>query len=186
MSFTKKGIRVLGIDDGAFEFEEEETFLTGVVYRGTEFIEDIAITKVDVDGYDATESVLQLFERCQNHDQIKAVLIDGISFAGFNIVDIDEVWEKTGKPVVAVTSNRPDRESFRETMERTDNVDERFEKFGDPEEVGLKDGEVFVQYRGAELDEVRGFVRASTIHGLSPEPIRVAHMIGKAMAEGAD
>ncbi len=186
MAFTKKGIRVLGIDDGAFEFEEDETWLTGVVYRGTEFIEDIVVTKVDVDGYDATERVIRLFDQCQNHGQIKAILLDGISFAGFNIVDIEEVSEDTGKPVVAVTANRPDRELFRETMERTGNIDERFENFGEPREVELKDGKVFVQYRGAEFEDVKGFVRASTIHGLSPEPIRVADMIGRAMAEGAD
>ena len=55
----KDGIRVLGIDDAAFEFESETTFLTGVVYRGTEFIEDVQSIPVEVDGRDATSQVLK-------------------------------------------------------------------------------------------------------------------------------
>ncbi|MFB6203466.1 MAG: DUF99 family protein [Candidatus Nanohaloarchaea archaeon] len=177
----KDGIRVLGIDDASFSFEDSQTFLTGVVYRGTEFIEDIQTVDVDVDGYDATEKVVELFNNCDNTSQIRGILLDGISFAGFNIVDLDEVEERTGKPVVAVTPNEPDREEFRETMERTGNVDEVFEDLGEPREVELEDGTAYIQFSGCGPEEARELVRKSVIHGLTPEPVRVSHMIGRAM-----
>lgn len=177
----KQGIRVLGIDDGAFDFEDSSTALTGVVYRGTEFIEDISITKVSVDGEDATEKVLELHEACNNHRQIKAILIDGISFAGFNIVDMEHVSQETGKPVVAVTGNQPDREKFRRIMEKTDNQDEKFDELDDPEELELKDGRVYIQFSGTSAAKARHLIEKSTLHGLTPEPIRVAHMMGKAL-----
>lgn len=181
----KTGIRVLGIDDGAFDFEDSSTVLTGVVYRGTEFIEDIVMGEVSVDGEDATEKVLRLFDRCNNPRQIKAVLIDGISFAGFNIVDIRRLARETGKPVIAVTSNRPDREKFKQVMERTGNPDSKFDALDEPEEIGLKDGTVFVQFEGADIEQVKQIIENSTIHGLTPEPIRVAHLIGKAVKGGS-
>ncbi len=176
----KPGIRILGIDDGAFEFEDSQTYLTGVVYRGTEFIEDIVATRVEVDGYDATEKVLELYRSCQNQTQIKALMVDGVSFAGFNVVDIHQVAAETGKPVIAVTSNRPDMESFRQTMERTGNRDESFDRLDEPEEVELKDGTVYVQFAGTDLEDTGSYIENSTIHGLTPEPVRVAHMIGRA------
>ncbi len=177
----KQGIRVLGIDDAAFSFDDDETFLTGVVYRGTEFIEDIVATPVTVDGEDSTEKVVEIFRACQNTLQVKAILLDGISFAGFNIVDLDDVTEETGKPVIAVTANEPDRDDFRATMERTDNFDEKFDKFEDAREIELKDGKVYIQFSGVSFESAKKIVENSTIHGLTPEPIRVAHMIGRAM-----
>lgn len=175
----KDGIRVLGIDDAAFDLEDDETFLTGVVYRGTEFIEDIRTVSINVDGYDATGKVVELFEKCDNPRQIKAILVDGISFAGFNIVDIQEVHERTGKPVIAVTGNEPDRERFREAMEKSGNPDERFEEIMEPEELELKDGTVYIQRAGISRENAFQAVKNSTIHGLVPEPVRVAHMVGQ-------
>lgn len=176
----KSGIRVLGIDDASFEFDDGETFLTGVVYRGTEFVEDIKTVEVEVDGYDATEKVVELFNRCNNPRQIKCVLIDGISFAGFNIVDIEEVSRKIGKPVIAVTSNRPDRADFQSTMERTGNVDERFKKFSEPAELDLEAGTAYIQHAGIHREDAGKVVKRATLHGLTPEAIRVAHLIGRA------
>lgn len=179
----KQGIRVLGIDDAAFDYSDRETFLTGVVYRGTEFIEDIETVPVEVDGEDSTEKVIRLFNKCNNPRQIKAILLDGISFAGFNIVDLEQVQEETGKPVIAVTANRPDRDDFRDAMERSDNYDERFEKLEKYTEVSLKDGTAFIQFRGCDENRAIRIVEGSTIHGLTPEPIRVAHMIGRAFLD---
>lgn len=177
----KKGIRVLGIDDASFEFDEEETFLTGVVYRGTEFIEDIQSVEIEVDGDNATEKVVQLFEKCQNTTQIKAVLVDGVSFAGFNIVDIEKVSGDIGKPVIAVTSNEPDKDRFREAMKHSGNYDKKFEELAPHREIELKDGKCYVQFSGCSFQEAEEVVKSSTIHGLVPEPIRVAHMIGRAL-----
>ncbi len=175
----KKGARILGIDDAAFSFQDSETELVGVVYRGTEFIEDIRTRGIEVDGEDATGAVIELHNSMKNPRQIKAVLVDGISLAGFNIVDIHAVAEELEKPVIAVTSNRPDRQSFRETMERTGNQDGRFEKFDDPERIELEDGTAYIQYSGTGVEEAREIIRSSIIHGLTPEPVRVAHLIGR-------
>lgn len=179
----KQGSRILGVDDAAFSFDDDSTELLGVVYRGTEFIEDVGVAEVTVDGEDATAEVLRLHEEMKNPGQVAAVLMDGISLAGFNLVDIHELSDRLDKPVIAVTSNRPDREDFRETMEKTDNRDGRFEEFREAEEVELKDGSCFIQFSGVSQDEAEEIVRSSTIHGLTPEPVRVAHMIGRALRD---
>lgn len=175
----KPGIRVLGIDDASFNFEDEATFLTGVVYRGTEFIEDIVSTEIEVDGEDATARVIELYDQVQNSKQLKAIMVDGISFAGFNLVDIEHVNEETGEPVIAVSATEPDREDFRNTMERTGNFDENFENLEDAKRIELKDGVAYIQFAGISFEDAEQIVKNSTIHGLTPEPIRVAHMIGR-------
>jgi endonuclease V-like protein UPF0215 family len=181
---VKDGIRVLGIDDSAFEFDDDSAFLTGVVYRGTEFVEDVQSIEVEVDGEEATKKVLQLVEKFSNEKQIKAILLDGISLGGFNLVDIEKVSEESGKPVVAVTKNRPDRESFRDAMERTGNYDEVFEMLDDPVEIELKDGRCFIQFAGCSPEDAEGFVKKNIVHGQVPESIRVADMVGRALNSG--
>lgn len=179
----KDGGRLLGVDDASFSFEDDETFLTGVVYRGTEFIEDIKTVSISVDAENATGKLRELHNSCNNPGQIKAVLTDGISFAGFNIIDLENTSKELEKPVIAVTKNEPDREDFRETMKRTGNYDENFEELDEPREVELEDGKAFIQYSGCTLDEAKEFVRKSIVHGQVPEPVRIADMIGGAMRE---
>jgi len=112
----KEGIRVLGIDDAPSKRTDEQTFLTGVVYRGTEFIEDIKTENIRVDGEESTQKVISLHGKCNNPGQIRAVLIDGISFPGSNIVDIEKVSEEIEKPVITVKADKPDKEEFRNAL----------------------------------------------------------------------
>ncbi len=179
----KEGIRILGVDDAAHNRKDEQSFLTGVVYRGTEFIEAIETVPVKVDSYEATEKLIDLFDQLDNQIQIKAILTDGISFAGFNIKDIEKVSRETGKPVIAVTSNRPRKKEFRRAMKESGNYDDRFEKLDDYEEVELDDGLAYIQFSGIDLPEAKAIVRKSTTNGLTPEAVRVAHLIGGAFKE---
>lgn len=173
----KPGTRFLGIDDSSHDkFNDETASLVGVTYRGTEFIEDIRKTQVEMDGGDATDRVLELY-RTAEASEIGYILLDGISFAGLNTVDLEEIHDETGKPVIAVTKNRPDREKFYEALEIVGNED-GFWELDDPVKLELKDGETFLQFAGCTEEEAKEAVRNSTIHGLTPEPIRVADMIG--------
>jgi len=176
----KKGARILGIDDAAFEFDDSYTFLNGVVYRGTEFIENIQSLKVEIDGEDATERVIELFEGCKNTTQIKAVMTDGVSFGGFNVIDLEEIAKRTGKPVIAVTSNKPDKERFIDTLEKYSNGREKIERLDEPKTVEVESGEIYIQFSGTDFKEAREIAKSSIIYGKVPEPIRVAHMIGRA------
>lgn len=174
----KKGIRILGVDDSAFSFEDKETAIYGVVYRGTQFIEEIVRGKVTVDGEDSTEQLTDLYNRCNNHKQLKVIIVDGLSFGGLNPIRIDEVAEKTGKPVISTTTNRPDRESFRSALKEHGKHHEYLEELGTYSKISLEDGDVYFQYSGTDEERAREFIRLSVINGRVPEPVRVAHMIG--------
>ena len=176
----KDGIRVLGVDDSPFSHDEKEVFLTGVVYRGTEFIEEMVSTDVKVDGDDATEKVIELFRSCSNTRQIKAVLVDGVSLAGFNVVDLKRASERIDRPVIAVTSNEPRPEAFRDAMEQSGNDTNIFDQLPDYSKLEKDEGTVYFQFGGCPEEKAEEIIRSSTLHGLVPEPVRVAHMTGRA------
>ena len=176
----KDGIRILGVDDSAFNSEDDTAIITGVVYRGTEFIEEIVFSEVKVDGEDATQQTIDLFDKTSNHDQIKVLMVDGLAYAGFNIIDIGKVADKIGKPVVAVTTNRPDREKFLKSLDEFGGR-EKVDYLDEYSEVDLPDGPAFFQVEGADEETAEKFIRKSVIYGRTPEPIRVAHLIGSSM-----
>lgn len=167
------------MDDAGHSLDDATTEIIGVVYRGTKFIEDVRFGEVDVDGDNATQTIIQLHERCKNTKQITAVVVDGISVGGFNLVDISQVSERLEKPVIASTSNQPDRDSFRKTMEETGNADDRIERIPEFQELGLEDGTMFFQASGCTQEDAKEILQGCLIHGLTPEPVRAAHLIGR-------
>ena len=161
----KKGSRFLGIDDAPLEKEK----IVGVLYRGTEFIEQLETLEVEKDSGEGTNQVLELYNKFNSY--IEAVLVDGISFAGFNVIDIEFLSKITGKPFIAVTGNRPDRKKFSEAMEKL-GLSFDMEKLPEVHEVELSTGRCFIQFSGCSLEEAEDVLEASTIQGNIPECIR--------------
>ena len=59
---------------------------------------------ITIDGDDATDALINLIKLNEKH--VQYVLTDTITFAGFNIYDINEVYEKIGKPIIAITEKK--------------------------------------------------------------------------------
>ena len=58
----KRGLRILGIDDGPFKKGENyKTVLVGVLTKFNSYIEGITIRKIDIDGTDVNDQILSMF-----------------------------------------------------------------------------------------------------------------------------
>lgn len=187
MRAVKDEIRVLGVDDAPFQFEDEETSLVGTVFRGGDYLEGVLMRDVEVDGFDVTEKVLEMVTESRHRDQIQAVILDGITFAGFNIVELDSVAEEGDVGTIAVSRNRPDQERMESGLENVDQAEERrvaIETAGEPRRHRHDDGDVYFQHAGLEEEAARNVLDLTTVRGLIPEPVRVSHMIGAAIENG--
>lgn len=138
-------------------------------------MEQVEIIDQEPDSGDATDDIVKLYSLF-NQD-IRAILLDGISFNGFNIADIDRIAEETDTATVAVTSNEPDKEAMRKGLEavglETDLIDKLPEvhRFGD----------VFVQFSGCSHSEAEEMIEIATLQGNIPEAVRAAHLIGSGL-----
>src|SRR3990170_6644040 len=94
---VKPEIRVLGVDDGAFvPHGKGSADIVGVVYRGGLWLEGVMRTEVEIDGMDTTEKIAAMIVDSPHYDQIRVVILNGITFAGFNIVDMKELFHRIG------------------------------------------------------------------------------------------
>ena len=80
----KKEIRILGIDDAPFSFGQEKVTVIGVVMRGNSYIEGVLKAEIEVDGIDATPTIINLINRTRYRKQLKVIMLDGIALGGFN------------------------------------------------------------------------------------------------------
>ncbi len=182
MKKVKKEIRTIGIDDSPFKFSDKKTKIVGCVFRGRDRIVDVVSSNITVDGFDSTDKICELVKNSRHIEQIRVLMLDGITFGGLNVVDLDEIHERMGKPVIAVNRKKP---SIKDICRAADNTDEGkkrkelIKKAGKVNNVHLKKGEIYYQSRGLKKEVIKDILENTTYSGLLPEPLRVAHLIAK-------
>lgn len=183
----KTQIRVLGVDDSPFKFKDKTADVIGVVARLPAYIEGVLRTQVEVDGRDATEKLIELVSSSKFKAQLKLLMLDGIVFGGFNVIDIEQLHEKTGLPVVTITRRKPDLKSIKKALVK--NFKDWRERYaliskGSLIKIETKYNPLFVRYLGIELNTLKDILKLSTIRGVIPEPIRVAHLVASGIVTG--
>ena len=172
----KKEIRLLGVDDCAFDkFKDRKTLLVGVMFRGSHFIDGVMSETVSIDGTDSTAAIARMVNRSKFHPQIRAIMLKGIAVAGFNIVDIRRLNKLTKIPVIVVMRRQPDRERMLRIMRKLklEKQAKTLETAGEIHSIsGLK-----VQLAGITPELAKEVLQISCAHSNIPEPIRVAHLI---------
>ncbi|HEX9709594.1 MAG TPA: DUF99 family protein [Candidatus Thermoplasmatota archaeon] len=205
---VKPQIRTLGIDDSRFRFIDEKAYLVAVQMRGHDVVESTMTDMVDVDGWDATDAIIRLVLKApafRNWDYVTvegrrpeglegkafasrglhAVLIDGSTVAGFNVVDVQRVYEATRVPVLAVTTKNPDLGRIHRALEHNfEDWPERFKVFERNRITSLRVGRFTLHgcVVGVHPREASEILEAVTKPGHRvPEPLRVADSFASSM-----
>jgi uncharacterized protein len=183
----KDQVRVLGIDDAPFKFGDEKVPVVGAMLRAPSYLEAVMTSAATVDGNDSNDVISKMVNASRYRDQIKLMLIDGIALGGFNVVDIGEIFERTGIPVATVTRDRPDIDEMSRALrkhfidwERRLDIIKRKEIMA----VTTRHSPIFVSFEGISKEELVMTMEGCTVLGALPEPIRVAHLIAAAMVRG--
>ncbi len=190
MSITevKDEIRILGWDDAPFEPEDDKIPLVGSVLRGGKpYLDGVLVEEIEVDGFDVTERIIEATNKTKHKDQLRILMLDGITFAGFNTADIERIYEETGIPVLVVTRKNTDFASFREAMEELPGFERRWdciERAGDMKEFSFSKGNLYFQNKGITEERAKEVIEITATKSLTPEPIRISHLIASGIKEG--
>jgi len=179
----KPEIRVLGVDDGVF-VPHIKGFapVVGVVFRGGFWLDGVMSTRIEVDGFDAVDKISSMIVDSPHYKQLRVIMLDGITFAGFNVVDIKKLNKKTRLPVIAVTRDRPDFKEIRKALKNLPRSEKRWEAVvnaGEIVEVSTRsrDEKVYMEFSGILEEDGRKIVKLTSTRSSVPEALRVAHLI---------
>jgi endonuclease V-like protein UPF0215 family len=174
---------VVGIEDGSFiKGVNKKALLSLVLFDGLK-IEDAKFIWIKVDGLNATSKAVKAL----NKWVFDVVMLAGVSFAGFNIIDPGVLSEKLGKPIIIVSRTRPKNKAVKCALKRHFKDWEIrwrvFEKLGAVFEVKVSNmPPIFIETIGIDTDSASQLVGALSIHGRVPEPIRVARLIARGLS----
>jgi endonuclease V-like protein UPF0215 family len=188
----KEEIRVLGVDDGPFEFGEGQlALLVGTIFRGGHWLDGVMTGQIQVDGDDVTEEITRMISTSRHRGQLRVAMTDGLTFGGFNILDAEEVLERSGIPVISVTRRKPDLESMKKALGKFEDRDARWrkiEKSGKPIKHRFDKprgkGVIYFQAFGIDEEDAHSILEITSTRSLMPEPVRVAHIIASGMVKG--
>ena len=176
----KKEIRIVAWDDGPFESKSKgKDILVGVIFRGGQFLDGMLKTEVEIDGLDATEKIIERIQKTK-HKDLRIIMLDGITFAGFNTVDIKEIYEKTKLSVIVVNRKKPDLEKFVASLEKLPDSEKRIRcvrNAGPFYWVNIRNKRICFQCYGIAKEDATKVIKETSTMSLIPEPLRVAHLI---------
>ncbi|MBD3254437.1 MAG: DUF99 family protein [Candidatus Lokiarchaeota archaeon] len=183
----KKNPITIGIDDARFELNAKEKYtpLIGVVCQGLRVV-NVLREKVTIDGNDATNALIKLIRKTDK--LVQYVLTDTITFAGFNIADLQEVYKTTKKPIIAITEREVNLDTVKIALQKKfpkkyKNKFQNIVNAGNLYQTSIKTAgglsNVYFHMIGIPISEVEELLKILCIDSKMPEPIRIAHIIGR-------
>jgi endonuclease V-like protein UPF0215 family len=185
----KPEIRILGVDDGAFiPHVKGQVPIVGVVFRGGYWIDGVVHTWISVDGLEATDKLSSMIVGSSHYKQLRVIMLNGITFAGFNIVNIKALNLATKLPVITVTREKPDLPKIHEALQNLGHSGERWKTIldaGEPMEVATRNvkAKVYVQTAGVSIEDAQKILRLTSTRSHIPEALRVAHIIASGISD---
>ncbi len=180
----QKYVSVIGFDDAPFPTDYVGNVkIVGVVYAKLQ-LKGVLIGEVEKDGLDAARKLVALIEQSKFAPNIHLIMLQGIAFAGFNVVDVFYLHEQLNLPVLVVSRKLPNMKAVRDALQMK--VRGGQEKWAMIERLGPMEpaGQVYVQRVGLALEQAAEIVKRFTVEGYLPEPLRVAHLIAGAVVKG--
>lgn len=176
----KEEARVIGWDDSPHTRADGRVPVVGVHMRAGAHVEGLLLTDVERDGGDATNRLA----RCvidSGLRGVKAMLLDGASFGGFNVVDLDGLAQETGIPCIAFTKGVPDRAAMQAALRNVPDPEAKWALLQQRRLITRPTAgggtPISVSFAGIGEQDAFALLAATTVRGLTPEPLRLAHMI---------
>ncbi len=179
----KKETRVVGFDDAPFKKTDSEVLIVGTVFRAGHWMDGLLSFSVKVDGDDAADKLISVVNKTKHKDQLRVILLDGIAFGGFNVIDIKKLNEKTKLPVMVVIRDYPDFKKIENAIKNVKNHEYKYRLIEKAGKV-YKAGKIWCQIAGLSLEKAIEIVKLTSTHSHIPEPLRVAHLIASGIVEG--
>jgi len=175
---------VIGFDDAPFSRDHRgDVLVVGAVYAGAR-LEGILSGKVRRDGRNATRTIVDLISRSRFRRHTQAILLQGIAFAGFNVLDLPLLHDALAMPVIVIARRQPDLSAIRRALlQRVPGGRRKWaliEKLGPMEPVKG----VYVQRAGLSLAATGELIQRFAINSALPEPLRTAHLVAGGITTG--
>lgn len=170
----------------------KKTDLIGIVCREYQLLH-VSRTKIDVDGIDSTEKILQLLNNNPYLAEIRAILIDSPTLAGFNILNPFLIYDQAKIPVILIPDRKPQADItsvyekiFPDRLEQIKILKDLplFQELKVSLQTNLNiNTSIYFHSIGIDNVDVIPLLKHLALYTGIPEPLRLAHIIASSYKE---
>ncbi|MBW2697987.1 MAG: DUF99 family protein [Deltaproteobacteria bacterium] len=175
---------ILGIDDAPFaKGQTDPVPIVGVMMEGADLVESVALASFPVDGDRVTDFLADWVAGLRSHSSLQGVVLGGITIAGLGVIDITSLSEQLMAPVLVATRREPTDAGLTAALRSASLADRIPVVERSPRARRITDG-LFLACAGIEANAATEMVRSTLRKAQLPEPLRLAHLIGRAIVTG--
>jgi endonuclease V-like protein UPF0215 family len=175
---------LLGIDDGPFEKGQSRPVpIVGVMMEGADLVEAVARTEFEVDGPGVTEFLGEWISGLRLRPSLQGIVLGGITIAGLAVIDIQALSRALRVPTLVVNRRDPGNHRLHEALDAAGLRERGVIVERTPPAFEAQPG-LWVAHAGIDRDAAGELARASLRKSKLPEPLRVAHLIARALVTG--
>jgi endonuclease V-like protein UPF0215 family len=151
-----------------------------VLFKGFLF-ENIYLTDVTIDGLDSTDSIYSLIKNVT----FDFLFLSGITFAGFNVVDVKTLNKLLDKPIIVIITEKPRNFAIKNALKQ--HFQDWIKRWGliealkpiYPLQTNKNYKPIYFEIEGMDFKNASKLLLSCTVQGRIPEPIRVANILAK-------
>ncbi len=186
MTSEDAALRILGVEDGSFDTFNRKapgsTILCGVLMKGDRILK-VRHAEIRVDGLDATVKLLSMMRGIE----IDAVILGGITFGGFNVINPRVIHAETGVPIIVYSGVKPDNDAVLAALRKHfHDWERRWEIIAGLGEIHStwvfrEDHDIYFEAVGCDPEWAEGVLKDSAMISRIPEPVRVAGLVARGL-----
>jgi endonuclease V-like protein UPF0215 family len=175
---------VLGVDDGPFDKGVSQTVpIVGVTMEGSDLVEAVSVAEFPIDAEGVTDFLAGWIGQLRVKPALQGVLFGGITIAGLAVIDIHALSARLGVPVAIVNRREPSNGRLIEALQSAGLLNRRAILERAPIAQCIN-GRIYVASAGGDPAAAASLVRATLGKSDLPEPLRLAHLIARAIVTG--
>ncbi len=139
--------------------------------------------EIRVDGLDATDKLLSMIRGLE----VDAIILGGITFGGFNVIDPRIIHDETGVPIIVYSGVKPDNDAvLAALMKHFPDWERRWRIIGGLGEIHstrvFREGqEIYFEVIGCSPGWAEKVLKDSAMISRIPEPVRVAGLVARGL-----
>jgi len=179
---NKPSPSIIGIDDGPFTKQQDTAPLVAALLRGPH-LQRLRAIRITVDGLDATDKALKLLKGWKH----VPILLSGVTFAGFNLIDPHILHKTFRVPVIVVVGSRPDNRAVKQALVKHFSdwkLRWRIIRSLGPlrkARTNPKEPSIYFEAFGLSAGEAIRVLRENCYVSRIPEPVRVAGLLARGL-----
>jgi len=192
---TLLNVKAVGFEDGYFPpplkgSKGQYTVLASVFTDNITPV-DVYLTLIEIDGLDATEKALNALAHFKSEGKLfDVILLGGITYAGFNIIDPMRLYEIFETPVIVVTQDKPKDEEVEKALKKHFidwkerlTILKKFRAKAKISKVVKDKTKLYIQPLGIDLLLAQKIIKELIVKGAYPEPLRLAKQIATTLGK---